>query len=100
MVVTGSGEYVYFTDITTVNTELRGGTWTLQTADASVFVTQEVSTVPFFRLDLDPGEVFYTANTWGEADAAHGITRTFLFFLFFRITVSPLLLTACTIYSN
>ncbi|KAJ7737053.1 hypothetical protein B0H16DRAFT_1730473 [Mycena metata] len=64
LVVTGTGEYVYFSDLTGVNTELRGGTWTLQAVEAMVFLTQEVSTVPFFRLDSTSApEVFYTAST-------------------------------------
>ncbi|KAF8218113.1 hypothetical protein K438DRAFT_2006996 [Mycena galopus ATCC 62051] len=62
LVVTGTQEYLYFSDITTVNTELRGGTWTLQTVAALVFVSQEVSTVPLFRLDSG-NTILYTANT-------------------------------------
>ncbi|KAF7350851.1 hypothetical protein MSAN_01647200 [Mycena sanguinolenta] len=45
----------------------RGG-WTLQTVAALVFVTQEVSTVPFYRLGAS-GETLYTANTTEMANA-------------------------------
>ncbi|KAJ7364858.1 hypothetical protein DFH08DRAFT_278493 [Mycena albidolilacea] len=60
----GTAEYLYIADTTIVNTELRSAGWTLQTIAGLVFVTQEVSTVPFYRLNLKAGgEIFYTANT-------------------------------------
>ncbi|KAJ7624233.1 hypothetical protein DFH06DRAFT_1008532, partial [Mycena polygramma] len=62
--LTGTSEYLYIADITVVNPALHSGSWTLQVVAALVFVTQEVSTVPFYRLNLKTGgTIFYTANT-------------------------------------
>ncbi|KAJ6450159.1 hypothetical protein C8R45DRAFT_916974 [Mycena sanguinolenta] len=63
-------EYYYSADITYVNTALHGG-WTLQTVAALMFLTQEESTVPFFRLNSNvvPGEMLFTANTTELVDA-------------------------------
>ncbi|KAF7350006.1 hypothetical protein MVEN_01302200 [Mycena venus] len=56
-------DYYYTADAALVNTVITSYHYTFQRVAGLVFITQQPSTVPFYRLYLSSGVDFYTTNT-------------------------------------
>ncbi|KAF7374127.1 hypothetical protein MSAN_00294000 [Mycena sanguinolenta] len=68
--------YFYSSDLTVLNAGFQSGC-TLQAVACLMFITQEESTVPMFRLGGADQEIIYTANTTELEDALeNGFTLT------------------------